>query len=586
MSRLPTLTRRSPANRDSEDSHELDAASRRGRIGRLVAYVVISVLIGYFVVLPLVAIIIRSIWSADAGFTPGTFLELATEPRIIEAARNSLVVGVAAGLLSTLVATPLAFGVTRTNMPGKFVVNAAVLISFISPPFLISFAYILLAGPNAGLVNRLLRQLLNLEQTFGPLDIYSLWGFAFLALPLTTALAYLSIIPSIQNMDSSLEEASRVAGASAATTIWRITLPMMRAGILSGGLLGFSLALAMYGEPYILGINTLTISIRESLLVRLDFSRAAALATVITIMTMGALFLYRRSIRSTRRYETIGGRGFKAAPIELGKSKYLLSALGWVYAIFGAFLPYILLILISFSDNPFEPVSTGNLTLANYQSVLNTPGVRAGLRNSIVYATLSATVVAILGFGVAYLLTRRDSWFTASLDYAAMIPLGIAGTAFAVGIIIFNIDFPIGFLNIYGTALILLAAYVGRNVAFGVRTSHVSLLQVGSELYEASRVAGATEWTTIRRVALPLVRTGIVYAWILSFVRIFPELSASVMLRSPQTEVASTALLDLWQQSRALQRAAAMSMVMFVVIVALVGVAYLIGGRSPIRDAV
>lgn len=550
-----------------------DHAVMAGLLGLLTIALVV------FVAMPILGLL----WGSIVGRTGvgiDAYVDFLRDPRMLEATWNTLLVSLGTAVGSALVAVPLAFGVTRTNMRGKNVVRVAVMISFASPPFLMTLAYILLGGPNSGYLNTLLRWVFSLGIERGPLNIYSLWGFIFLAIPSAAALVFLILVPAFQNMDPALEEASRIVGYGPVATIWRISMPIMRAGILAGGFLSFSLALAMYATPHMLGIDVLTVAIRRSLLVTADFRQAATVSVITTFFSLAVLLLYRQSIKLGKRYETIGGRGYRPAELRLGWARHLFTFHGWAFAIVGAFLPYGVLLLLSFMRTPIRGLALDNLTLDNYAAVFANPRVRTGLLNSTVLGIGSALLIAALGFGVAYIATRTKLRLRGLIDIVASAPLSIAGTAFAVGVIVVHLAPPLESLAWYGGPLILLAAYVGRYLPYGVRSSQVAVLQVGRELEEAARVSGATRLGTLRTVTIPLARAGIAYGVILGFVQSFSEVSASVMLRGPRTDVVATSLLELFDGVSGLQRAAALAVVMFLVSMALVLVAQRVGGQS------
>jgi iron(III) transport system permease protein len=223
-----------------------------------------------------------------------------------------------------------------------------------------------------------------------------------------------------------------------------------------------------------------------------------------------------------------------------------------------------------------------NFTLDHYRYILADGMVRSALFNSLVLGLASATIIGALGFVLAYVVTRTRIPGRAFLDYLCILPLGIAGTAFAVGVIILNLETPMRSLAIYGTVWALLIAYIGRYIPFGMRTAQISLLQVSRELEEASRVAGGSQLRALWDVTLPLIRTGVAYAWILGFLQAFPEVSASVMLRGPNTEVAATVLLVLYGRQYGLSLACALAVFIFAIVMILIYVAQRIGGRSII----
>ncbi|MFE4494666.1 ABC transporter permease [Streptomyces niveus] len=543
-------------------------------------FILSILLLLYFVAFPIAGMFVQSLRDTEGGLTLGNYADFVTSERLMRATLNTIVVSVATGVGSVLIATPLAFGVARTNMWGKGLVRFAVLVCFASPPFLMTLAYIFIAGPNAGYLNVLLRSAFGLNTTEGPIDVFSLGGFVLLAVPHAVALVFVMMLPAFGTMDASLEEASRIAGAGPLQTVWRISLPTMRAAMMAGGLLTFSHALAMYATPQILGIDVLTVSMRRSILIDGDFGQAATIAAVSAVLSMTVLYFYRRSVSAGMRYQTITGKGLRIASLDLRRGRHLLGSIGLLYAVFGALMPYSLMIAISFMKVPTGGLVASNLTFANYGTILGDHTVRLALYNSLILGVGAATVISVLGFLLAYIVTKTELRGRAWVDYLTVLPLGIAGTAFAVGVIVTNLETSARALGLYASVWILLAAYIGRYIPFGMRTAQVALLQVSRELGEASRVSGASQLRTLWHIALPLVRAGVSYAWILAFVQAFAEVSASAILAGPTTQVSAIALIGLWQGTDGLQCASALGVLMFLLTMSLVVLAQRLGGQS------
>lgn len=537
----------------------------------------------YLVALPLGSLVWQSLQDDSGGLTLQNYVKFFSDERMLLATRNTLLLAVATAIGSMLLATPLAFGVARTNMRGKGAVKLSVLISFASPPFLMTLAYILLAGPNNGYINQLLRAIFDLDMARGPVNIYSLVGFVLLALPNTIAFGFVIMLPGFSSMDPSLEEASRMAGAGPMETVARISLPVMGAGMLAAALLSFSTAIAMFATPYILGLDVLTVSIRSAIVVSTDFTLAATISIVSAAFSLVALWLYRRSIRANKRFQTVSGRGYRPDILEMGAGRHLFTLLAWIYAAFGVFVPYSFLVLVSFLFNPYEGVAPSNFTLSHYAEVLSSSQVRSALLTSAVLAVCAATAIALIGFVLAYWISRTKVPGRAIADYLSVLPLGIAGTAFAVGVAIAQLRTPAASLGLYGTAGILLVAYAGRYLPWGVRAGQVQLLQISDEIEEASRMSGASQLRTLWHIILPLAKRGLAYAWILGAVQAFTEVSASVILISPRVQVAATSLLSLWTGSFGLPRASALGVIMLVVTLLLVVAAQRVGGRDFIE---
>jgi iron(III) transport system permease protein len=546
-----------------------------------IVWMVAVALVVYLVCTPIGFIVYESVTKESGALSLANYLRVLTRGYVREAVTNTILMVVGIGALSVFVGVPLAFGVSRTNMAGKGLVKNAVIVAVMTPPFLLAMAYIILAGPNAGVANRVIRALFHLTTDVGPFNVFSLWALIVLGVPTGAAIVFLQAFPALENMDPSLEESARMTGASPLKTAFTVTLPLMRPAILSGVLLTFGTTVAMYGVPHMLNINVLTLAIRESVMAP-DFKAGAVLSALVTIISLGAVFLYRMSVRSGKRYQTITARGFRPNVMHLGKSRHLFTAFGVTYALFAFVLPYSTLAITSFLKSLGLGLSWENVTLRNYAQLFATPLPRLAFTNSMVLGVGTATVTTFIGVVIGYLLVRFSVRGRQVLDYLAGLPMGIAGTALAAGLIFMYLTPPLVYLGLYATLWLLLIAYVTRQLPVAVRYCQSALMQISGELEEASRLCGATWLQTLCGITIPLVKTGIVYAWILVFIQAFPELSSSILLRNAGTDVVSTAILDLWDGSGGLPVASAFAAIVFVLVTAMVAIAQKVGGRSLI----
>lgn len=548
--------------------------------GPLVWVVAVAIVV-YLVCIPIGFIIYESFTKESGAFSLVNYLRVLRRSYVIQAISNTILMALGIGALSVLVGVPLAFGVSRTNMVGKAFVKNAVIVAIMTPPFLLAMAYIILAGPNAGLVNRLIRTLFHLSMDVGPFNVFSLWALVVLGVPTGAAIVFLQVFPALENMDPYLEESARMSGAGPARTALTVTLPLMRPAIFSGVLLTFGSTVAMYGVPHMLNIKVLTIAIRESV-VLMDFKAGAVLSVMVTIMSLGAVFLYRVSVRSGKRFQTITARGFRPNVMRLKRSRHLFTAFGVAYALFAFVVPYSTLAMTSFLKSLGLGLNWENLTFRNYAQLVHTPLPRLAFTNSMVLGIGTASVAMALGIVIGYLIVHFSGRGPQALDYLAGLPMGIAGTALAAGLIFMYLTAPLSYLSLYATLWLLLIAYVTRQLPVAVRFCQSALMQIGSELEEASRMCGATWFQTLRKITIPLAKTGIVYAWILVFIQAFPELSSSILLRNVGTDVVSTAILDLWDGSGGLPLASAFAAIVFLLVTGMVAVAQKAGGRSLI----
>ena len=227
-----------------------------------------------------------------------------------------------------------------------------------------------------------------------------------------------------------------------------------------------------------------------------------------------------------------------------------------------------------------------NFYVDNYINLIKRQNAIIAFKNSLVLAFSTSTIIIIIGLIAAYIIVRLKVKGSGLLEYLCNMPMGISGTALALGLIFMYLTKPLSYLNIYGTLGILLIAYVTKQLPLGVRYCQSSIIQISSELEEASRISGASWIKTMGKITIPLAKTGIIYAWILSFINVFPELSSSTLLRNAKTDVVATAILDLWDGSGGLPQAAAFGTVVCLLITLLVMIAQKIAGQSMLEKSV
>jgi len=539
-----------------------------------------TVLTIVFIALPIGYILVTS-------FTEGGKLSLKPlldyflhDGSALRSARNSFVLSASVAIVSVLVGVPLAFGVSRTDMAWKGLVRATVIVAIITPPFLRTMAYILLFGPNAGYVNVLLRDAFFPRLTQGPLNIFGLAGLVLLCTPIGIAQVFVLTSTALRQMDPSLEEVARVSGANRWRTAWMITIRISRNAILAGALMAFTISLALYGTPHLLGIDVLTTKIREALMMPVNFKKASVLSNFAIVMAIVVLGFYRRAVRNDAQFQTVTGRGFRPAVMEMGGWRHLFTALGFVYAFLSFVLPYGALIFMSLLKRVGVTPTLEDLTLEHYRFVFTSPFALRAIRNSLILSIAAAMVCILIAVVTAYIVVRTRIKGRFFLDYLTALPQGVSGTALAVGLILVYTSPAFRSLRLYGTLMILLLAYVARHMPIAFRSIQTSFMQVSSELEEAARVAGASWFQTIVRVTIPLVKEGVTYAWVLVFLSALPELSSSIVLRHMGNDTVATALLDIWSGAGGYQKACALGSAAFLLVTSVFLITSKLTGRS------
>jgi iron(III) transport system permease protein len=526
------------------------------------------------VVLPLLSLLVGSV-RGEQGMSLDHFAEVLTGRLYLTALKNSLILGAWTGLFSLIIGLALAWAVSRTDIPAKPLIQITATLSYLSPPFLTAIAFTYLFSPNAGLVNVLMRDVAGLPWlTF---NVFSMQGLVLVTVLHTFPFVYLLASSALLSVDASYEEAAQILGAGKLRTALSITAPLVAPAILSGTLLAFVNALALFGSQAIIGLPARIFTMPTRIYALFDYppeyGLASALSLVLVLITVVALYL-QRAFLARRSYVTLGGKGSRPQLMQLGRWRWLL--LGIVVLIFlvSIVAPYATLTAVSFSKSWGLEFWKG-LTIANYKFILLDYNVtQRAILNSLVLGVAAATIAVMLGAVIGWIDLRTRIPGRKLLDYAALIPLGLPGIVVAVALIQFWLAMPIA---LYGTLAILLLAYVGRYIPLGVRAANSSLRQVDPALEESAQILGASWATTMREITLPLIRPGLFAGWLLVFVPVIQELSASILLFSSSSITLAVAVYNLYETGY-IEPVAALAMVNMAIIAVAIWLANQLGG--------
>ena len=335
------------------------------------------------------------------------YSEVLTGRLYVNALMNSLILGAWSGLFSLLIGLPLAWAVARTDVPAKSLFQVTATLSYLSPPFLTAIALTYLFSPNAGLSNVLMRDVLGLPWlTF---NVFSMPGLVLVTVMHTFPFVYLLASSALQSVDASYEEAAQILGASKLRTAFSITAPLVAPAVLSGTLLAFVNAIALFGSQAIIGLPGRIVTLPTRIYALFDYppeyGLASALSLVFIIITVAALYLQNAFLKR-RSYVTLAGKGSRPQMMQLGVFRWLL--LGFVVLVFfvSIVLPYATLIAVSFSKS-WGLEFWKNLTFANYKFILFEYNVtQRAIMNSLFLAVVAATFAVLLGAVIGWIDLR------------------------------------------------------------------------------------------------------------------------------------------------------------------------------------
>jgi len=514
----------------------------------LPVWVVTAVFLALLMLLPMAWLVVVSL-SGDGGAGLGSYRQALTDPHLRKALWNTVVLAFWVGLFSLLVGAPMAWLTARSDLPGKRAVRALMLASFVTPPFLGAFAWVMLAGPNAGVLNKVWRDLTGAE---GPLvDIFTMPGLIFAVTLYTFPYVFIMIANTLELIASDLEEAASILGARRFTVALTVTLPMVAPAIASGFILAVLQALALFGSPAILalpaGFHTITTQIWSYFQYPPKIELAAAASMPLLVATALLLYLQKRLL-GRRGYASVGGKGGQRRTIPLG---------GWRWPAFAAclavmacsiFLPYGVLAKAALSRAWAQPMTWDNFTLTNIWFTFWQYGAtKNAIVNTLELGIMTATVGALMAALLAYTVNRRLVPGSQLLPFLVLAPVVIPGVVLAVGLFIAYTRPP---LVLYGTLWIMFAAFLTKELPVGYSQSDATFRGVHSELEEAGRILGAGRLRVLREITAPLARSGIIATWCFIFIGVIRELSASIILFTPSTKVMSVVIMDLKEEGQ------------------------------------
>ena len=501
-----------------------------------------------FQVLPVIYMVIRAFWP-EGEFSLTTVERLFSYPLNWEALKNTLIASFATMILGTLIAFPLAWLVGRTNLYGKKFFRALFVLTYMVPPYVGAMAWLRLMNPNVGTINQWLRVIFHLSDTPGPLNVYTVPGMIWVLTTFYYPYAFITISRAMEKMDPSLEEASRISGATPVKTIFTVTLPMMTPSLIAGALLVFISAASCYGIPSIIGtpgnVNTVTTRIVEYVaLGQQGLNDATGLAIFLMVVALGILFL-SDVVLAKKQYITVSGKSVQPAIVDLRGWRTPLTILVSLFAGIMVLLPFATILTTSFKiDIGKSMLAEGNFTTANWTSIFSRGETISCLKNSLIFAAVAATVGLIIACVMSYLLQRTRIRGRTIPNFLITLGSGTPSVVIALGLIMtMRGNFGV---NIYNTAYILIIAYLIKYLMMGMRTVVSAMSQIHVSLEECSQVSGASWLRTMFRITGPLIFPSIAAGWFLIFIPSFYELSMTTLLYSSTTKTIGYQLYEYW----------------------------------------
>jgi iron(III) transport system permease protein len=554
-----------------------------------VSTLVVSVIVGAAVILPLITLVVSSFRVLDSGGFDTTwglsnYKTLFTDRVIPKAFVNTLLISTGSTVVATFFGVSLAWINARTNCPWRERLEPYNLIPFFLSPFVGAIAWHNLASSKTGLLNVWAREYLGAETHL--LNVNNLYGVIWVTGIFFAPLVYLFVVGSLRRMDPSLEDSARTTGAGLLRTTMTVTLPLVMPGILSGAIIVFVTTAGEFGVPFKLsapyGWETLTTQI-FSKAVGDDANHYLGATMSMALGAITAFFIYiQQRYIAPRSFTTVTGKGFRPNVLDLGAWKWLAFGYNIVFILVAVVLPILCLLVVSLHPVWQGRIIPTDLTTINYEKTLfywRADSIKAatnGIYNSFVLAFLGATIAMILSLVVSHMIHRNKGFGSRLLDFLCVVPIGFPGIVLAMGVLVTYIKTPI-----YATLWIILLGYITRFFPYGQRNISSVMLAISEELDQSSRMAGASWFTTLRRITIPLLKPGIFAGWVLLFIIFLRELSISIILYTSGTETLSVGVYYLVNFENE-PLTAALSIAQTVVLLACVMIFRRVAGREAL----
>jgi iron(III) transport system permease protein len=485
-------------------------------------------------------------------FDPGPIVAVLNEPALMLLLRNTILLVLGSTAVAVAVGSVFAWLTERTDLGMAWLTRVLPIVPLLVPPIAGAIGWVLLAAPRSGFLNVWLRALLapfGLDLEEGPLTIFSWPGLIFVYVLYLVPETYLVVCAGLRNIDPALEEAARMSGSNPWRTLVRITLPSVKPAITAGAMLSLLTAFTLFSVPVIIGpqagVPILSVRVVELMTASYPPKTGAALTLGLFVLavTGTAWWLQSRLLRANR-HAVIAGRGMRVTAVRLGRWRLPARAVMIAFMLMTSALPFAALVVVSLQPFWTAVIRPASFTWRNYSRLIAADFSRNALVNSVLLGIVGATLGVLIGAVIAFHLDRSRS------RRLARFVDGVTKLPGAVSHLIIGIAFVGSFagppFSLTGTMVLLLLAYLVLYMPQATFSAAAALAQVGRELSEASLMSGATTGRTFIRIVLPLMRPGLAAAWVLLFVLMSGEITASSMLAGTGNPVVGFVVLDLW----------------------------------------
>lgn len=529
----------------------------------------------------IVGLLLVVVWiSTRAGGNPtasGTwsnFSGLVNDPLFPAAVWNTVLFTIVTVAVAAFFALTLAWIVERTDFGHRRLLYTFMVVKILLPGFLTAMGWIFMFHPRIGAMNELLQGLFGLENA--PVNITSVTGMAFVQGIGLSSIMFIMTSATIRTMDPSLEESAHTSGANYATTLRRVTAPLLYPSLLAAVLYTAAIAIGVFDIPAIMGFANRTLTLSTYLYLRtspLDglpqYGISAAASIVLMIIAIAAGYWYVRTLRRSRNYEVVSGKGYQPRLMKLGRWRWL----AWLYVsaffLLALILPLLMLLFVSLQPYVRAP-TIATITESSFISYRNLPWgtVWESALNTLLLTATVPGLSLLMGFLFTWTVLRSRNRFRLVYDYIAFVPHAVPSVVFALGALVIALYWTRGWYSLYGSIWLIIVVMALIHVAFASRMINSALIQIHPDLEAAARLSGAGPSQVLRRVTLPLLRHSLAFAWLWMAILTFKELTVPVFLASAGNTPLASVVWSLWNAGES-SAASAISLMMLLATVPL-----------------
>ena len=492
--------------------------------------VVLITFLTLFILYPLAVLLVDSVYGKESGLTLDIFKRIFEMHTFRTAITNTLKVGFAVGIFSTLLGLLFAYVEVYVKVRNKFMGGLFQVVSMlpvVSPPFVLSLSMIMLFG-KAGIITRYLLHIYDNS-------VYGFWGITIVQTLTFFPVCYMMLKGLLKNIDPSLEEAARDMGASRFRVFADVTWPLILPGLGNAFLVTFIESIADFANPMIIGgsYDTLATTIYLQITGAYDKAGAAAMAVVLLTITL-AMYLVQKYILEAKTAATLTGKASRARMLIEDKSVTVpLTTLCSLIALF---------VILMYVCVPFGALFNTwgydfSLTTKWFVRVFEKYKGFKAFRDSFLLSLASAPITALLSMIISYLVVKRKFKAKGFIEFVSMLAMAVPGTVLGIGYIrgFVNGVFGSGLLQgIYGSATILIIVFVVRSLPTGTRSGISALRQIDKSIEESAYDMGADSFRVFMTVTLPLIKDSFLSGLVTAFVRSITAISAIILLVTPQ----------------------------------------------------